>query len=182
MKFILKTIESVEEEKMSVGAKTQQNLKEAFAGESQANRKYLAFAAKAETEGHYQAAKLFRAAAESETIHAHKHLKFIEGVGDTTANLGVAIEGETYEYTTMYPAFMADAASDGNDNVAQYIKFITKVEEEHADLYRDMVESLGNEGDLSYYVCGYCGHVHVGGAPEKCPICGAPKSAFKEIA
>lgn len=167
---------------MSVKPKTHQNLSDAFAGESQANRKYLAFAAKAEAEGHYQAAKLFRAAAESETIHAHKHLKFIDGVGDTTANLAAAIEGETYEYTTMYPAFMADAAADGDDNVAQYIKFVAKVEEEHADLYKDMMENIGNEGDISYYVCGYCGHVHVGGAPEKCPVCGAPKTVFKEIA
>lgn len=167
---------------MSVKPKTQQNLSDAFAGESQANRKYLAYAAKAESEGHYQAAKLFRAAAESETIHAHKHLKFIDGVGDTMANLTAAIEGETYEFTTMYPAFMADAASDGDDNVAQYIKFVTKVEEEHAALYKEMMDNIGNEAELSYFVCGFCGHVHVGAAPEKCPVCGAPKTLFKEIA
>jgi rubrerythrin len=166
---------------MSIGEKTRKDLTDAFAGESQANRKYLAFAKKAEAEGYYQAARLFRAAAESETIHAHRHLDFIGGVGDTTANLGAAVEGETYEYTEMYPAFMADAAAAGDDNVAQYIKFVTKVEEEHAFLYKDIMDSLGNVEETSYYVCSYCGHVHVGGAPEKCPVCGAPKSAFKEI-
>lgn len=166
---------------MSIGDKTEHDLTDAFAGESQANRKYLAYAKKAEAEGYYQAAKLFRAAAESETIHAHRHLDFIGGVGETTANLTAAIAGETYEYTAMYPAFMTDAAAAGDDNVAAYIKYLIKVEEEHAGLYKDMMETLGNAGEVSYYVCGYCGHVHSGGAPEKCPVCGAPKSAFKEI-
>ncbi len=166
---------------MSIGAKTEQDLMNAFAGESQANRRYLAFAKKAEAEGYYQAAKLFRAAAESETIHAHRHLGFVGGVGETTANLTTAIEGETYEYTEMYPTFMTDAAAAGDDNVAAYLKYVAKVEEEHAVLYKDMMETLGNAEDVTYYVCSYCGHVHTGAAPEKCPVCGAPKSAFSEI-
>ena len=166
---------------MGIGEKTRQDLTNAFAGESQANRKYLAFAKKAEAEGYYQAARLFRAAAASETIHAHRHLDYIGGVGETTANLATALEGETYEFTQMYPAFMADAATAGDDNVAQYIKYVAKVEEEHATLYKDMMEALGNAEETTYYVCSYCGHVHVGAAPEKCPVCGAPKSAFQEI-
>ena len=166
---------------MDIGEKTRENLGTAFAGESQANRKYLAFAKQTDSVGHHQAARLFRAAAESETIHALKHLSFLGGIGDTNANLTAATAGEDYEYTEMYPAFMADAAADGDDAVAAYIKFVSKVEEEHSALYREMTESLGNAEDAAYYVCGYCGHVHVGAAPEKCPVCGAPKSQFREI-
>ncbi len=167
---------------MSIGEKTETDLLEAFAGESQANRKYLAFAKKADREGHPQAAKLFRAAAESETVHAHKHLNFIGGVGDTTTNLSAAVEGEEYEYMKMYPAFMADASAAGDDDIAQYIKYVAKVEEGHATLYKEMIDNLGNAEEVAYYVCGYCGHLHVGQAPEKCPICGSPKSVFREIA
>jgi len=167
---------------MGVAEKTEKNLGEAFAGESQANRKYLAFAKMADKEGHPQAAKLFRAAAESETIHAHKHLNFIEGVGDTMANLAAAVQGEDYEYTKMYPEFMADAAAAGDDAVAEYIKYVAKVEEEHSALYREMMDNLGNPEETAYFVCGFCGHVHAGEAPDKCPVCGAPKTSFKEIA
>lgn len=166
---------------MGIGDKTDKDLREAFAGESQANRKYLAFAKKADAEGYSQAAKLFRAAAESETIHAHKHLRYIGGIGDTTTNLAAAIEGETYEYTTMYPQFLADAVSEGDDDVAQFIKYVVTVENEHADLYKEMADSLGNNDDVRYFVCNVCGHVHTEEAPESCPVCGAPKSAFKEV-
>jgi rubrerythrin len=166
---------------MSLGEKTGKNLANAFAGESQANRKYLAFAKKADSEGHAQAAKLFRAAAESETIHAHKHLNFMEGVGDTPANLAAAAAGEDYEYQQMYPEVMADAAAEGNDDVAQYVKYVAAVEQEHSALYKSMADNLGNAEETAYFICGYCGHVHVGEAPEKCPVCGAPKAKFREI-
>ncbi len=166
---------------MGIAEKTANDLKEAFAGESQANRKYLAFAKKADAEGYTQAAKLFRAAAESETVHAHKHLNFVGGVGDTQINLAAALEGETYEFEKMYPQFMKDADAAGDDDVAQYIKYVTQVEHEHADLYRDMADSLGNSDAVAYFVCGYCGHVHIGEAPDHCPVCGMPKTSFKEI-
>jgi rubrerythrin len=166
---------------MGIGEKTEHDLNEAFAGESQANRKYLAFAKKADKEGYAQAAKLFRAAAESETIHAHRHLAFIGGVGDTQENLAAALAGETYEFEKMYPQFMADAAASGDDDVAQFIKFVAQVEHEHADLYREMADSLGNTDEVAYYICNYCGHVHLSEAPDHCPVCGAPKTAFKEV-
>ncbi len=166
---------------MGIGEKTANDLKDAFAGESQANRKYLAYAKKADEEGYAQAARLFRAAAESETVHAHKHLNFVGGVGDTQMNLAAAVDGETYEYEKMYPQFMADADASGDDDVAQYLKFVTQVEHEHADLYRDIADSLGNNDEVAYFVCGYCGHVHSGEAPDHCPVCGAPKTKFKEV-
>ncbi len=166
---------------MGVNGKTEKDLMEAFAGESQANRKYLAFAKKAESEGHSQAAKLFRAAAHSETIHAHKHLGFLGGIKETPANIQASIEGETYEFTEMYPAFKADAQQEGFDDVAEYISFVTKVEKEHSQLYQKELDNLGNNADVDYYVCGFCGHVHEGAAPEKCPVCGAPQSKFSKV-
>lgn len=166
---------------MGVSGKTEKDLMEAFAGESQANRKYLAFAEKADGEGHSQAAKLFRAAAHSETVHAHKHLKFLGGILDTPGNLQGSIEGENYEFKEMYPAFKADAQHEGFDDVAEYISYVTKVENEHSELYQNVLENLGNNADSDYYVCGYCGHVHVGSAPEKCPVCGMPQSKFTKV-
>lgn len=166
---------------MEIKDKTKNDLTDAFAGESQANRKYLAFAKQAESEGFSQAAKLFRAAAESETVHAHRHLKFIGGVGDTKANLQGAIDGENYEFVTMYPSFVADAEAAGDTSVVAYLKLVTRVEEEHAAFYKDILENLGANEDATYFVCGYCGHVHSNAAPENCPVCGRPKSQFKEI-
>ena len=117
-------------------SKTEKNLMDAFAGESQANRKYLAFAKQADKEGLPQVAKLFRAAAEAETIHAHAHLRNAGKIGDTTANLKAAIEGETYEFTKMYPEMIADAKEEGQDRIAKYFDMVNKVEEVHANLYK----------------------------------------------
>lgn len=166
---------------MAVTGKTEKDLMEAFAGESQANRKYLAFAKKAQEEGHPQAAKLFRAAAQSETIHAHKHLDFLGGVQDTPRNIEASIEGETYEFTQMYPSFKADAQTEGFDDVAEYIGFLTRVENEHSDMYQSILDNLGNNADVDYFVCGFCGHVHEGSAPAKCPVCGSPQSKFSKV-
>lgn len=161
--------------------KTEKNLWEAFAGESQANRKYLAFAKKADEEGHPEVAKLFRVAAESETVHALRHLKILDGVGDTATNLEAAINGESYEFMTMYPQFEADADSEGLSDVAQEINDTLRVEEEHAGLFSQALESLGNNDNVTYYVCQNCGHVHLNEAPGNCPVCGYPQKWFKKI-
>lgn len=160
---------------------TMDNLKEAFAGESQANRKYLAFAQKADEEGYAQVAKLFRAAADAETVHAHAHLRVMKGVGSTEENLRQAIEGETAEFRSMYPRMMEEAKAEGDD--AAYMSFANAnaVEEIHANLYKKALENLGNNEDVDYYVCQVCGNTVEGEPPEKCPICGAPKKMFKKI-
>ena len=163
---------------------TQDNLQAAFAGESQANRKYLAFAAKAEAEGHPQIAKLFRAAAAAETVHAHAHLRVLGGIGDTKKNLQAAIEGEGYEFRAMYPAFLKEAEAEGNKAALISFRNANAVEKTHHDLYSKALETLEAGKDLtsaSIYVCDVCGHTHVGEAPDKCPVCGAPKSKFKEV-
>ena len=160
---------------------TMDNLKEAFAGESQANRKYLAFAKKADEEGYAQVAKLFRAAADAETVHAHAHLRVMNGIGSTEENLNQAINGETEEFKSMYPRMMEEAKAEGND--AAYMSFANAnaVEEIHAGLYRKALDNLGNNEETDYYVCQVCGNTVEGEAPEKCPICGAPKKMFKKI-
>lgn len=164
---------------------TSDNLQAAFAGESQANRKYLAFAAKAEAEGRPQIAKLFRAAAAAETVHAHAHLRVMGGVKDTKQNLQAAIEGEGYEFKEMYPGFIKEAEAEGNKAALISFRNANAVEKTHFDLYSKALEALEAGKDLtpdSIYVCDICGHTHVGGAPDKCPVCGAPKSKFKEVA
>lgn len=164
---------------------TQDNLQAAFAGESQANRKYLAFAAKADAEGHPQIAKLFRAAAAAETVHAHAHLRAMGGVKDTRQNLQAAIEGEAYEFREMYPAFIKAAEAEGNKPALLSFRNANAVEKTHYELYSKALESLEAGKDLapaSIYVCDVCGHTHVGEAPDRCPVCGAPKSKFKEVA
>jgi len=163
---------------------TQDNLQAAFAGESQANRKYLAFAAKAAAEGYPQIAKLFRAAAAAETVHAHAHLRVLNGVGDTKKNLQAAIEGEGYEFREMYPAFTKEAEAEGNKAALISFRNANAVEKTHHDLYSKALETLEAGKDLtpaSIHVCDICGHTHVGEAPDKCPVCGAPKSKFKEV-
>ncbi len=162
---------------------TQDNLQAAFAGESQANRKYLAFAAKAQAEGHAQIARLFRAAAAAETVHAHAHLRAMKGVGDTKQNLRAAIEGEGYEFREMYPAFIQEAEAEGNKAALVSFRNANAVEKTHYDLYSKALEALETGRDLPpapIYVCDVCGHTAVGEAPDKCPVCGAPKSKFKE--
>lgn len=162
-------------------AKTEQNLKDAFAGESQANRKYLAFAKKAELEGFKQAARLFRAAAEAETIHAHNHLKELGGIKSTKENLLEAITGESYEFQKMYPAMIEEAKQENNKNALRSFEWANAVEKTHAALYQKALDSLGAEKAVDYYVCQACGHTAEGEAPDECPVCKAKKAAFKKI-
>jgi rubrerythrin len=161
-------------------SKSEQNLKDAFAGESQANRKYLAFAQKAELEGYKNAAKLFRAAAAAETIHAHNHLRELEGVKSTADNLREAINGESYEFQQMYPRMIADATAEGNQKALRTFTLANEVEKVHAALYKKALENLGNgKGkNLDYYVCKVCGYTAEGGVPDNCPVCKAGRAAF----
>ena len=162
-------------------SKTEQHLKEAFAGESQANRKYLAFAQKADQEGHHQAAKLFRAAAEAETVHAHAHLRALKGVGKTTDNLKAAIGGETFEFESMYPPMIADAETEGHEAAVRSFKFANEVEKVHAELYQKALDTLNAPQSVDYYVCPVCGNTVENEPPESCPICGAKGKTFKKI-
>lgn len=160
---------------------TKENLKKAFAGESQANRKYVAFAKKADQEGYKQIAKLFRAAAEAETIHALSHLDKLDGVGTTEENLKEAIEGETHEAEEMYPAMILHAKEENNQAAEIGFSWANKVESEHAALYKKALAEMNNAEIVDYYVCQLCGHTHVGEAPNVCPVCGAPKEKFKKV-
>lgn len=162
-------------------SKTEKNLKDAFAGESQANRKYLAFAKKAEQEGYGQIAKLFRAAAEAETVHAHNHLKELGGIRGTAENLGEAISGEVFEFQNMYPQMIADAEAEENKGALRSFTFANEVEKVHADLYKKALEDIGNNREVDYYVCGICGHTAENEPPDKCPVCGAGKKAYKKV-
>ncbi len=162
-------------------SKTQENLLAAFAGESQANRKYLAFAKQADKEGLPQVAKLFRAAAAAETVHAHAHLRSAGLIGDTKANLEAAIAGETHEFTQMYPEMIKEAQAENNAAVARYFDFANKVEEVHANLYKKALENPAAMPNVDYYVCSVCGYTHEGPV-DKCPICGAAAAAFEKIA
>lgn len=162
-------------------SKTLKNLQDAFAGESQANRKYLAFAEKADKEGLPQVAKLFRAAAEAETIHAHAHLRLMKGIGDTAENLKVAIEGETYEFKSMYPAMIEDAKAEGEGAAERYFDFANQAEEVHANYYSKALERMDKLEDVAYYVCSVCGHIHENQPEEKCPICSAAPKAYFEV-
>lgn len=164
---------------------TQDNLQAAFAGESQANRKYLAFAAKAEAEGHLQIAKLFRAVAAAETIHAHAHLRVLGGVQDTKQNLQAAREGEEYEFKEMYPVFLQEAEKEGNRGAVVTFRNALAVEKTHYALYTLALETLAAGSDLpasAISVCDVCGHTVVGEVPDRCPVCGAPRARFKEVA
>jgi rubrerythrin len=160
---------------------TKENLKEAFAGESKANRTYLAFAKKADEEGYSQVAKLFRAAAEAETVHAHNHLLVMGGIGSTEENLKEAIEGEIEEFEAMYPDFIKEAKEVGNDNAVWTFDVANQVEELHAGLYQKALEALGNNEEVDYYVCGHCGNTVENEAPDECPICGALKTDFFKV-
>lgn len=161
--------------------KAEKDLLEAFAGESQANRKYLAFAKKAEEEGYKQVAKLFRAAAEAETVHAHNHLREVGGIKSTKENLNEAISGETYEFQKMYPQMIEDAKTEGNGGALRSFNFANEVEKIHAELYKKALENIGKNPDVDYYVCQVCGNTVENEAPDECPICGAKKQAFKKI-
>ena len=163
-------------------SKTEKNLWEAFAGESQANRKYLAFAEKADREGHTQAAKLFRAAAHAETIHAHAHLRALKAIGDTAANLKEAIAGETHEFKNMYPDMIEAAKEEGHKAAVRTFTYANEVEKTHAELYQKALDNLDNPTETDYYVCSVCGHTCEGEAPGKCPVCGANSNAFTKVA
>ena len=163
---------------------TPDNLQEAFAGESQANRRYLFFADKAEAEGYAQVARLFRAAAEAETVHARNHLEVMGGIGTTVGNLEAAVKGENYEFVTMYPKFIEHAKEDKNQRAEVSFTLANAVEKIHHELYQQALEAL-NKGqqlkDEPYFVCGVCGNTITGEAPDRCPICGAPKTKFKRV-
>ena len=158
-------------------SKTQKNLMDAFAGESQANRKYLAFAKQADKEGLPQVAKLFRAAAEAETIHAHAHLRNAGHIGNTQENLQTAVDGETFEFTKMYPQMIVEAREEGQDAVARYFDFVNKVEEVHANLYKKALADPKGLASTDYYLCSVCGYTHEGPC-DKCPVCGAGAQVF----
>jgi rubrerythrin len=163
-------------------SKTEKNLKDAFAGESQANRKYLAFAQKADTEGYPQVARLFRAAAAAETVHAHTHLRTLKGVKSTLENLKEALGGETYEFQTMYPPMIAEAKAEGNEAAVRTFTFANEVEKVHAALYQKAIEALGKpQKDAAYYVCSVCGYTCEGDAPDECPVCKAKKKVFSKV-
>jgi rubrerythrin len=162
-------------------SKTEKDLQDAFAGESQANRKYLAFAKKAEIEGFKQAAKLFRAAAAAETIHAHNHLRELGVVKSTKENLMAAISGESYEFQNMYPQMIADAKSENNAGALQSFNYANEVEKVHAALYQKALDTLGRNVNTDYYVCSVCGYTAEGSAPDECPVCKSKKQAFSKV-
>ena len=153
---------------------TTENLKEAFAGESQAFQKYTAFAAKAENDGFANIARLFRLTAQAEQIHATGHFKALDGVGSTADNLQAAIEGESYETENMYPPMLEQAESEGH-KAKRMFKYAVEAEEVHAQLYGKALEAVkdGKDLDTDFFLCPVCGHIEFGQAPEKCPICGA---------
>jgi rubrerythrin len=163
------------------GSKTLANLKEAFAGESQANRKYLAFAAKADAEGYPQAAKLFRAAADAETVHALAHFRAMDGVKSTKENLAAAVGGETFEFKNMYPPMIQTASAEGENTARVSFMNANTVEEVHANLYQKYLDNLANIPIVEIFVCQVCGNTVEASAPEDCPVCGAPKAKFKLI-
>ena len=163
---------------------TNENLESAFAGESQANRKYLFFAEKSEEEGHKQIARLFCAAAEAETVHARNHLRVMEGVKSTEDNLLAAIGGENHEFTEMYPSFIKQAETEGKDKARESFDLANKVERIHHGLFRaalDMLKKGQAIEEKPFFVCQYCGNTVEGEAPDRCPVCAAPKRMFKRI-
>jgi rubrerythrin len=166
--------------------KTVDNLKTAFAGESQANRKYLAFAKKADDEGFPMIARLFRAAAAAETVHAHNHLKAMDGVQSTGDNLKAAIAGENYEVVSMYPPMLAEAEAnaEGDKRAARSFKWALEVEKVHEALYRTASELFAKGKDapqVEYYVCPICGYTHEGPMEGRCPVCNSPGDKFEKI-
>lgn len=162
-------------------SKTEKNLQDAFAGESQANRKYIAFAKKAESEGYSQIAKLFRAAADAETVHALNHLRELGGIKSTKENLEAAISGESYEFQSMYPQMIEEANAEGAKAAMRSFHLANEVEKIHASLYKKALENLGKNPEVDYHVCQVCGNTVEGEPPDKCPICGAPKKMFKKV-
>ncbi len=166
-------------------ANTEDNLKAAFAGESQASTRYLAFARKAEQEGHPRAAKLFRAASTAETVHARNHLETMDGVKSTEENLKEAIAGENHEHVEMYPGFIEQAEKERKPKAVRTFDWARKVEIAHESLYKSVLDALQGGGEpevKDYYVCQVCGFTAEGGVPDKCPVCGAPAKQFMKVA
>lgn len=164
--------------------KSEEDLAAAFAGESQANRKYLAFAKVADKEGLLQIARVFRSAAAAETIHAHNHLRALGGIKTTPENLKEAIEGEHYEFTKMYPDFLEDSKSDGNSSAQRTFHLANEVEKIHHKFYEVALKAAESGKDLDktdIYVCPVCGYPAEGNAPDACPVCGTPKDKFMKI-
>ena len=164
------------------GSKTEKDLLEAFAGESQANRRYLAFSKQAVKEGYHQVARLFRAAAEAETVHAHNHLRALGAVKTTAENLKEAISGETHEFKTMYPAMIEDAQQEGQKAAERSFVYANEVEKEHAALYEQALNGPDKLEEVDYFVCSVCGYVSEKEPPEKCPVCGSKSTVFFKVA
>jgi rubrerythrin len=163
------------------GTQSEKDLLAAFAGESQANRKYLAFAKQADKEGYPQVAKLFRAAAEAETVHAHNHLRTLAGVKGTADNLKEAISGETHEFKEMYPEMIRHAQEEKLKAAELTFNFANEVEKVHAALYQHALDNLDSLKEVDYYVCSVCGYTCENEAPDKCPVCNAKASAFSKV-
>ena len=160
------------------GSKTEKDLLTAFAGESQANRRYHAFAKQADKEGYPHVAKLFRAAAEAETVHAHAHLRVLGGVKSTADNLKEAISGETHEFKKMYPAMIEDAKEESNKAAERTFTYANEVEKVHAALYQKALDNLEDLEEVDYYICSVCGYTCENEPPERCPVCSAKSGAF----
>jgi len=162
------------------GTKTLKNLKAGFVAESQAHLRNLAFAMKAEQEGYSQVARLFRAIAEAEAVHAFNHFRLLGAVSGTQDNLESAFERENLASST-YPQFIREANEEGNTSVATAMSYSRDVEKGHAKLYKKALAHMMSEEETEYYVCQVCGHVSDGTLPDKCPICGAPKEKFRKV-
>ncbi len=161
-------------------SETEMHLKEAFAGESQANRKYTAFAAKADKEGFAQAARLFRAAAAAEEVHANNHLQALKAIKSTKENLEAALSGENEEWEKMYPAMILTARAEGNKRAEMSFHYANEVEKIHSVLYKELLAGSSKE-PFPYFVCPYCGNTVEKEAPEKCSVCGADGKLFGRI-
>jgi rubrerythrin len=162
---------------------TKENLREAFAGESQAHRKYRVFAQRAEQDGFPNIARLFRTTAEAERIHAEGHLAALDGIGATAENLQAAIDGETYEYTEMYPPMLEQAQADGH-RAKRMFAYAVQAEAVHAKLYKLALAAAAcgkDLGETRFYLCPVCGHIEFGEPPASCPICGAKAEKFVQV-
>lgn len=163
---------------------TQENLRDAFAGESQASRRYLYFAEKADKDGYPQVARLFRAASEAETVHARNHLNVMGGIGSVADNLKEAAAGESYEFARMYPVFIAQAKSEKNQKAEVSFNHANAVEKIHHGLYQEALKAVQAGKKMKeepFFVCQVCGNTVAGEAPERCPVCGAPRNKFKRV-
>ena len=162
---------------------TMDNLAAAFAGESQANRRYLAFSQKAQKEGFEKVSRLFSVVAEAETLHALKHLGVMKQINSTADNLKAAVEGEHHEFTEMYPAFLEEAEREGNVQAKTSFHFANEVEKVHHQLYEKALAAVLNNQDMDvqkFFLCPVCGYVEENEAPDRCPVCGAPGTSFRE--